>query len=542
MKEPKVLKILDIFRGFFQKIGIDYPVMRRILQVKLILDGRRVSTVLGTSRKSKNREENQNFLKSLGLYGLLGLMLIPLILMGKNYIFQMSLFFGILMFMVMTALISDFSSVLLDTKDKNIIFSRPVAGKTLSMARTLHVLIYMFSITMALAGPALVAAVLKQGIAFFLILLSEIILMDLLIIVLTALLYLFILKFFDGEKLKDIINYVQIILSITMVIGYQLLGRLFNIHAFNMVFTPKWWQYFVIPIWFGGPFELILQGNGNIHFILFSSLAVSIPILAIILYVRLLPTFERNLQKLDHNSSKNTGEHKHPFHSLAKFICPKREERTFFRFALNMLKNEREFKLKVYPSLGMALVFPFIFIFKDISFKGWQEIVASKAYLNIYFSALFVPTVLMMLKYSGKHKGAWIYGIMPQKDTQSIFRGTTKAFLIRLLLPVFLIESIIFLKLFGVRILPDLMVVLLNILLYTVICLRGLPKALPFSQPFEATQQSEGFLIIPFMLVLGLLAGIHYFSSSVNYGIYMYMATLGILNVFIWKKGFKLSI
>ena len=51
MKDNKILKFLDLFKLVFQKMGIDYPVMRKILQVKLLLDGRRTSTVLNNSNK-----------------------------------------------------------------------------------------------------------------------------------------------------------------------------------------------------------------------------------------------------------------------------------------------------------------------------------------------------------------------------------------------------------------------------------------------------------------------------------------------------------
>ena len=38
MKNFTVLKLLDRFHFLFKKIGVDYPTMRRILQVKLIMD------------------------------------------------------------------------------------------------------------------------------------------------------------------------------------------------------------------------------------------------------------------------------------------------------------------------------------------------------------------------------------------------------------------------------------------------------------------------------------------------------------------------
>jgi hypothetical protein len=46
VKDFTVLKFLDRFRTLFGKMGVDYDMMRRILQVKLIMDGRRIPTVM----------------------------------------------------------------------------------------------------------------------------------------------------------------------------------------------------------------------------------------------------------------------------------------------------------------------------------------------------------------------------------------------------------------------------------------------------------------------------------------------------------------
>lgn len=542
MKDFKTLKFLDRFKGFFEKLGVDYQLMRRILQIKLVMDGRRVPTAINSSAKKKNEDKDENsFLKSLWIYGLIGIVMVPLAVMGKNFVFQMSFIFGMLMFMVMTSLISDFSSVLLDLRDKNILSSKPIDNKTLSMVKLIHVLIYMFFITMSLSGIALIAALVKQGILFFLIFLLEIILMDLFIVVLTALLYLLILKFFDGEKLKDIINYVQILLSIVMSLGYQLIGRLFEISNLKVVFSPKWWQYFVIPIWFGASFEVILQGNRNIHFVIFSVLALIIPIISIAIYIKLIPIFERNLQKLNNNSSVGVKRNKKFFDKLSKVICFNKEERIFFRFASEMMNTEREFKLKVYPSLGFSLIFPFIFIFSTIKDNGLAGIASSKMYFNIYFCALLLPTVVMMIKYSEKYKGAWIYKTIPIKDISNIFRGTLKAFIARLLLPIYAAECIIFVWIFGARVIPDLINVFLNMLLFLVVCFKVMKKSLPFSESFGVSQQSEGLIIIPLMLSIGGLAGIHYFSTTFSYGVYVYMIIIFSAVIVTWKKSFNIS-
>lgn len=47
------MKFLDRFKGLFERLGIDYYIMRRILQVKLTLDGRRTPTTMINSSKIK---------------------------------------------------------------------------------------------------------------------------------------------------------------------------------------------------------------------------------------------------------------------------------------------------------------------------------------------------------------------------------------------------------------------------------------------------------------------------------------------------------
>lgn len=544
MKDFKILKFMDKFQGLFKSFGIDYNTMRKILQMKLTLDGRKVPTVMNNNNSSKkNKKEGNSFIKSLAFYILLGLVLVPFVISNQNYLFQMSFLFGILMFMMMTVLISDFSSVLLDLRDKDIILSKPVDGKTLSAAKTVHIMIYMFFITFSFTGPSLIVSLFRNGFLFFIIFLLSIVLMDLLIVALTALLYLLILKFFDGEKLKDIINYVQIALSITLSVGYQLIGRLFDFSdIMNIGFVPKWWQYLLPSMWFGGIFDLLFNKNYDFHIILFSTLALVVPILAIAIYVKLTPTFEDNLQKLNNSSGVVKAKNKGFNYYLSQLACRTREEKTFFRFATNMMKKERDFKLKVYPSLGLSLVFPFIFLLSDFKNEGWEYIANSKLYLNIYFIAFMIPNVLMMIGYSSKYKGAWIYKMLPFKDTSAIFKGTIKAFIINLFIPMYIFESIVSMIIFKGRIGLDLIVIFMSIIFFTAICFMMLDKTLPFSEPFGVNNEGGKFSIIPMFLILIALVGIHYIATKFNYGKYIYLFILAIVNLFIWKKAFNVKI
>lgn len=542
MTEPIALRVLDRFRGLFSRFGVDYPVMRRILQVKLTMDARRVPTIVGKSKQrsdDQNAEDHNQFVKSLWIYALFGVFCSAFMWLGDNYFFKMSLTFGVLMFIVMTSLISDFSSVLLDIRDRNILATKPVNHRTLTMAKTMHVCIYLIMLTGAIAVVPLITGLIRHGILFFLIFAVELIFMDLLVVALTALVYLTVLKFFDGEKLKDIINYVQIGLTIVMTIGYQLLIRMFNLIDFHVTFQPKWYQLYIIPAWFAAPFESLLHRNGEPILTVFSLFGIAVPLLAFIIYIRLMPSMERHLQKLADPGGRPVRGKGRLLQGLSRIFCSGSQERGFFRLAWSLMGNERDFKLKVYPILGFSIIFPFLFLFTSGFDDGLKGLQGSPKYLFIYFSGAMISTIIMMLQYSNKYKASWIYKTLPISDYEEVHRGALIAAIVRLILPLFLVQSVIFSFIFGSGIILDLVTAGLSLLLYTVICYAFLHRNLPFSQPFDAIQ-NEGLRVLPLILLLGGFGVLHFVMTFINYGVYAYTMVLILLNFLVWHPNRKI--
>ncbi|WP_163881944.1 hypothetical protein [Paenibacillus favisporus] len=542
MNDFKTLIVLDRCKALFEKAGMDYVQMRRILQIKLTMDGRRAPTLIGKTSRSADPDELSNqFLKSLWIYAVMGAVMTPFVVMGHNLIFQMSIVFGILMFMITTSLISDFSSVLLDVRDHTILGSKPVNAKTINMAKAIHIMIYLFFITGSITAAPLVGVLFRHGIVFFLIFVLEIVLMDLLIVAITALLYWLVLRFFDGEKLKDIINYVQIGLTMVMAVGYQLIARVFNLVDLQIGYEAQWWHVFLFPVWFAAPFEWLFGGYRGEAIIVFSLLSVLLPLLAVWIYVRMIPSFEANLRKLSIQTARKKGRGGRWPDVLGRWICRSREEQVFFRFALGMIRKERDYKLKVYPSLGLSLIFPFIFMFNTFnSGSSWEEIRAGNSYLFMYFCAVMIPSAVMMLQYTSTPKGAWIFNTVPLRNHEPVYKGTLKACIAQLILPIFVVESIIFTVIFGVRILPDLLVILIMTLLYTVISFRLMGLEIPFTEPAQAgTQSGRAGLMLLLFLILGAMAGLHFALRFSTYGVYVLMAVALIGNIAAWKLAFR---
>jgi hypothetical protein len=204
-----------------------------------------------------------------------------------------------------------------------------------------------------------------------------------------------------------------------------------------------------------------------------------------------------------------------------------------------MVRNEREFKLKVYPLLGLSIAMPFIMLIRV--FTGEQlNLEGSRLYLMIYFCGMFLPTLIIMSRCSANYKGAWIYKTVPVSNTSSIFKGTVKALLASLFLPAFTVTGILFLIIFGWTIFPGLIAVSLNFILYTVFSFKQLTPRLPFSEPFDIKQDDEWVGVV-LMFALAVLAGAQVAATFIWFGIYLDILVIGAADIILWRKVFNIS-
>jgi len=64
-------------------------------------------------------------------------------------------------------------------------------------------------------------------------------------------------------KLKDMINYIQILISVFMLVGFQFMGRIFNLTYLTVTFQPAWWHFLIPTTWFAAPFSLFIENNSS---------------------------------------------------------------------------------------------------------------------------------------------------------------------------------------------------------------------------------------------------------------------------------------
>ncbi len=549
--EYRSLKFIDKFQRFFTYLGVDYPTMRKILELKLTMDSRRIPTALQNSSTNKQDNDGNKMLHSLWMYTLFSLMPGVMAFIPISIFSKISIIMGISMFLIMSTMISDFSSVLLDIRDKNILMAFPVNSKTMSAAKVVHITIYLFLIAASLNLLPVIGIGYTEGIGYAFLLILMIIFMVMMVIFLTSLMYVLVLNQFDGERLKDLISSIQIMLTIVMTLGYQVVVRMFEFSGAVITFTPKWWTILLIPTWFAAPFALI-SGDFNVIYIILALLGVIMPIVCIILHFKVItPMFEANLIKLntsDSVASKSYFANQFRMQVLSKLVCKTKDEQAAFQFGYNILSTERELKQKVYPSLAMSIVFPFILsvtLVKDSGsiFEAIDAFRNSNQFLWIYFSVMIMPSLFLFVSHSKYYKGAWIFKSLPIEDPYILLSGTFKSAIMKFGVLPFIITATFMTMLAGVKVIPHMGIAFINTIYMVLFLTRINGIHLPFSIGFQVSQDGHMKGSILGFLITGGLGGLHLLLVNLNqpYVTIGVLILLMLLLVPMWKYTLKIS-
>lgn len=516
MKNFISLRVLDFLSRGFTALGVEYPLMRRLLQTKLTLDTRRTPTLM--AQQNQKVDEHSRFIRSMWMYAFLGLLFMVLIWEPGSPFVGLSVFFGMLMFFLATSMISDFSAVLLDVSDKSILFTKPIKPVTISVARFMHILIYLSILCGSLAGPGIVAVAVKYGPVAMLLMVAALILICVFTVSATSLLYTILLRYYDGEKLKDVINVVQIISVVTVTAGYQLIGRMFRFIDMTLVFTPKWWTFFLPPAWFAAIIDAALAQEHSVSTVSLAIMGVLLPILGLVFHIKVVaPSFEQNKAKL--TTSERVRGYREPLSRrvialLARWVSSSCVERSMVKFTHTMLTKERSTKLRLYPTLGLSIAFPAILALST-ALKGsslaavLENIRQGNSFLMIYVSAGMLGSLTTMLFFSDSYRGGWVFGALPITDVHQLIKGATKGLVLTYITPAFLIIGVVFLPLIGLHRTLDIVVMFISSVLVATILVNMLSKRAPFSEQYIHAQTNVMGPSFAVMGIVAIIAGVH---------------------------------
>jgi len=540
-----LLKLVQLFNPLFRRQGIDVDRLYTIVEMKLLMDTRRVYM----SWKQGQQKENKNHLTTiLLLYSLFGIFMGVAIYSMPSLIIGMILFHSYVIFMMAMTLITDFSAVLLDTTDNQILLPRPINSKTLFMARLIHVLLYLLQFSVAICLVPIAVTFFRFGFPAGLGMIITSQLSVLLAVFLTYLLYLLVLRFSTEQKIKDIVTYFQIGMTLFFTIGYQLIPRMIRVEQLSATFTVHWYSYLIPPVWMAMALDSIYALNFDAVHVVMLILAISIPLLLYWIMSRFLaPSFAKQLANLNNDSEpakkKVAGvvkQRRSISTRLATVFCINSVERGAFQLTWKITGRDKTFRLQFYPALGYIPIFVFIIIFS--AGKNINNELAMLSYSNKFLWLIYIPlfavaSSIPLVTYNENFQASWIYHSMPVSKPGYLLSGNLKALVVKYFLPVYLAFFVFALFVWGPAIIDDFILGLFNSLVSLLVLSRLSERFLPFSRQPNAKQQSGKFLqVILQMLIIALLVLIHFLMLDRTYIMYAFAALSFIILWFMVKN------
>jgi hypothetical protein len=181
-----------------------------------------------------------------------------------------------------------------------------------------------------------------------------------------------------------------------------------------------------------------------------------------------------------------------------------------------MMARSRDFKIKVYPSIGYLLVYMIIVFFRnrkseisDVANDGFSNKLL--VILGLYFGSFVLTACLTQMVYSEKHKASWVYHIVPMAYPGHLIAGGIKAAIALFYLPMIVLVTFAGVYFIGPSVLPNIALGLFNQLLisYFVVFMHG--RRFPFSV-LQQNDQRAGTLLkgVAILFVSFLIGLLHY--------------------------------
>lgn len=543
-----LLYLIMLPSGLWRSLGADPEQLRAILNVKLILDDRRPLN-MGRPQKKKNQRFRSVWAMFISL--MTGLMCVFVLWAMDDMLSALWSYFTVFILLLSITLITDFSSVLVDTKDKYILLPRPVNDRTVFLARTLHIYIYLFRVMLPMSLPGWimmgVAHGWKAAVWFPVPMLAM--LFTALFVVLGA--YLLILRFASAHKFQEVLSYFQIAFSIVIFGTYYLVPRAIDsvlVQQFDI--SRHLWAPFTPTYWFAATFSWVIHlGKVPGWLPYLGILTLLFPMFLLWITVRFLaPRFNTILAELDFGpqetlapGKQRSADHKSKRSARLAILLNRRPEaQAGFMLAWAQTSRSRAFKMKVYPMFAYV---PIYFLYLMLQSRKplaqvWTDLPGTGRHIALlYMCAIVVLSAFSYLSISDQYKAAWVYRATPIQEPGAVMAGAFKVIWLKFFLPFFALISAFVFYVWGAAAISDILLALVNVTLFAATAGRLTYRRFPFSELDPSMKSGSKFFKVLFGMSLPAILGVlHYVALSLLWlkGLFL-LLSLGMLYL-MWES------
>lgn len=504
-----IIFLLNIFRPVFVHLGIDYPQMRTIVVAKLTVNNRIEKT------QSKKKNTNNAIIKQGILMSLTGPVIFYLALSQGPLTNALLFFHALLFFMVFINFFTEYSQLLLNTTDNEVLLRLPVNSKTVLSARIVSMLIHILFTTSCLALIPFLIIVFWQGIPVALSFVAGVILNTVFAMMLANLFYAGLLRSIPAGKFEQIVTYVQIVFIAILAISYQFIANLSSRLTIDLSATPPLWMYFTPPCYFMSVTELILHPSWH-------ALALSLTGLACCLFLFAVTitcfgaSFSTKISQMATATAGNKPKRNSALTSgLTKLFARNTLQSSGFTLTWRLTSDSLRFKQSVLL-IAICIIVPNCVVIYH-TFNAMQEHNLSFSILiPLYMLPLLAIIVIPTLGLNDKGNMLWIYQSRPVSRPGQFLLGCFKAVYIKYFVPVFLIFFVLYLFLTGIKITVDLLLVFSFSTLFSLVYYLSNGLLFPFSKE-QSMPKSQVFKSILVMVFLVVIAVVHFTLTLLPY-------------------------
>lgn len=506
-KQP--YRYLKPFRGLYEKMGVNFDQMLEIIELKSQL---LIRTEIAQKRQSKKQKETDLETQALNKHASLfspmrafSYMLTSLFIMLYGFLLEspstgLSLIFSVCFVMQFLSVITSFPILILDTKDITILTTKPLSTKTIAAAKTTLATLYLCFTSGTIYSFTFIPFIYKGYYNVLPPMLLSVVLSNLVCVALAYLLYGLVLKFYDGEKLKDIISGFQIVMTVGVMLGYQVIAQIQNIINTAAEVHFEWWHVLIVPFWFANVSSLFLSPDSVVPALISFGLIVMVIVIHFTLTGKML---EENLNKMmrDGETKRSGYNRKLALQThLASLIYKESLEKAFFLLSYSISVNDRKMKQTIYPLYVSMIILPAIMIL-----NAWRDqhlpirqLFAHVPWLvfTLYFTGLTIGSVVIYVKRTEKPQGKWLFDTLPIASKRRAFKAAALNIVLRYIAVPMLLFCSLFLYWAGFKHLIDLILIFGFTLLTTVFNLKSEQVDWPFSYELSYAEGKRGMLIL----------------------------------------------
>ncbi len=504
-------------RKLFSASGVDFDQWKALTWTAIRLANRQ-SSLQFDSGSRRGKDMNYSMILSGFVYLVLGLVMTSFVYKIHDTFWSSLILFTIVAFMIGSLMLVEFGAIVVAPEDYHIFSVQPVSSKTYFAAKATFTLLYVLLYTLALGLPSVVAygvmSRVRDGSSSYeplpmLAALAGLVLVGIGVAMSMILFYATILRYVHFRKLKNVLSYLQLVMSFAVYGSYSLLPSFIEKVGSALPDVKPWWVY-ILPIsWYSAYLDIAAGKIGPVSVFLsllgMGSLVVVIPIA----FSKISLTYAESLSR----ASTVPEEKAVAANSTQGINVPflrRDEDRAIAMLIKGQFKHDMRFRLAILAIIPLTALYILMGVgggerFFDPFNPDWHSV--SRSVLVYFVIVLFPLTIKEAVTRSESYLASWIFFVTPAAKVRLVL-SVKKILFTFFIVPYLSVLSLVFLYYFNnvLHVLMHLLVLLLFSYAFLQVHLLFNPQ-MPFSVPRQMGQRAT-FLGIVMILGPILMVGV----------------------------------